>query len=78
MKKIEKNSIKYLIIQTLAIIIFAIIIYPLIDLALCKLITHTEFVYSVNEHIIEPIIYGTILGIVFFMIDRKANSKKGE
>ncbi|MBR5046491.1 hypothetical protein IKX73_02590 [Candidatus Saccharibacteria bacterium] len=76
MKKIETTSIKYLIFQSLAIAIAGIIIWPLLDLFICNVITHTEFVYSVTDHIIEPIVFGCILGIVLWAVERKANSKK--
>ena len=71
MKNIEKGSIKYLIILIILISLFGMILYPLFDLVYYKLITNKEFVYSIKNHIIEPIIFGFILGIIFFIIDRK-------
>ena len=71
----EKESIKHLIVLIIAISIFGMILYPLFDLIYCKFITNNVFVYSVNEHIIKPITFGIILGIVFWIIDRKSKRK---
>lgn len=75
MNKIEKGSVKYLIILILFISIFGMILYPLFDLILCKFITKTEFIYSIYSHIIQPITFGIILGIVFFISDKRKNKK---
>ena len=70
MKTIQKGSIKYLIISTIAIMIAGIIIYPLFDLLYTKFITHSEFIYSVKEHIIKPIEIGFIMGICLWIFDK--------
>ena len=67
----EKGSIKHLIVLIVAISIFGMILYPLFDIIICKFITNSKFVYSVNEHIIKPFIFGIIMGIVFWVIDKK-------
>jgi len=51
------------------------IIYPLFDLILCKFITNTEFAYSFKSYIIQPIIAGTIAGIVLWSVDKKSIKK---
>ena len=73
MKNEEKESIKHLIMLIIWIIIFGLILYPIFDLIYCKFITNSRFVYSVNDHIIKPIIIGVIAGIVFFIVDKKKN-----
>lgn len=70
MKKIDKNSILYLIILIISISIAGIILYPLLDILYYKFITHSKFVYSVREHIIEPIIFGCIAGTVFWLVEK--------
>ena len=72
--KIEKGSTKHLIIQTAAIIIAGIIIFPLADFII-SLIFNTQFTYSVEEHIFEPIMYGIVLGIVLWILDKKSIKK---
>ncbi len=72
MSKIEKGSIKHLISLILSIAIAGMILWPLFDLIVCKVFTHTEFVYSVPEHVVEPITFGCILGIVFWILDKKS------
>lgn len=67
----KKDNIKYLVIWIFSIAIFGMILYPLFDLIICKFITNSRFIYSVNEHIIKPIFFGIILGLVLWVVDRK-------
>ena len=71
MKNIENGSIVYLWIQIFLFSVMAIIIWPLLDLFICKVFTRSEFVYSVVEHIIKPIIFGVMAGFVFWLFDKK-------
>ena len=77
--KIERGSIAHFLIQTIAIIIAGIVLYPLFDLILCKFITNSEFIYSVHKHIIQPISFGFITGIILWVVEngiKIGNSKK--
>ena len=74
MKEIKKGSTQHLIIQIIIIIIAGLILFPLLDFII-SLIFRTEFAYSVNDHIIEPIFYGVVLGIVMWAIDKKSLKK---
>lgn len=67
----KKDNIKYSVIWIFSIAIFGMILYPLFDLIICKFITNSRFIYSVNEHIIKPIFFGIILGLVLWVVDRK-------
>ena len=71
MKKIERGSIKYLILLIVATALFGIILYPLFNLILCQFITNTEFTYSINRFIIQPIIFACAYGLTFWLIDKK-------
>lgn len=71
MKNIDKGSVKYLILQILTIDIFGLILYPLFDFLLCKFITNSNFAYTVYDHIISPLVFCTIVGFVFWLVDRK-------
>lgn len=71
MKNIEKGSIKYLIILIITVAVFGMILYPLFDFLLCKFITNSEFTYSVNNHIVEPILFACIFGIASWSVDKK-------
>ena len=71
MKAIEKGSIKHLIIQIVSISIWGIILYPLFDYILFKYITKSTFVYSIHDHVIQPIIFGFFTGTVLWIVDRK-------
>ncbi len=74
-KGIEKGSVQHLIIQIISIIIAGLIIFPLCDFLFCKILQNTNFVYSVNDHIIEPIIFGVIAGLIFWTLDKKSVKK---
>lgn len=71
MKKIERNSVKYLIILITMVALFGIILYPLFDFVYYKFITNSEFVYSVKSHIVQPIIFACIFGTTFWVVGRK-------
>ena len=73
MKKLKENRALCLIVNGLATGLAGIIIWPLLDLILCKLITRTDFVYSVHEHIIQPIIFGFIISIIIDLTFRRKN-----
>ena len=76
MKNIEKGSVKYLIISTLAIIIAGIILYPILDFLYTKFITNSTFTYSITSHVIAPIGIGAIIGIALWLIDKVSNKNK--
>ena len=71
MKNIDKNSIKYLIILVVTCALFGIILYPLFELIFCKLITHKEFVYSIYNHLVEPILFAIVFGITYWFFGKK-------
>ena len=75
MKDIERGTIKHLVILIITISIFGMIIYPLFDLAICKFITNSEFVYSFKSYIIQPIIAAIIAGTVLWVVEKKSNKK---
>ncbi len=73
---IERKSIKYLLALIFIISIFGMILYPIFDLIIYKFITHVEFSYSISKYIVEPIIVGFFMGMVFWIADVKRLSKK--
>lgn len=74
MNKISKNKWIQLLITIIVTIIIAALIFPLLDY-IYSLITHKSFVYSINNHIIEPIIWGIILGLISWGLDMRKNKK---
>ena len=74
MKKIERGSIKYLIILIISTFLFAIIIYPLVDLICCEFFTKKEFIYSIEDYIIQPLIFSLVFGVTYWFVDKKLNS----
>jgi len=69
---IEKGSIQHLIILIVAIAISGMILYPIFDYVLCSYITNSDFVYSTHEYIVQPILYGAILGTVLWVTEKKS------
>lgn len=78
MKKIKSTSIAFLFIQIIALIVAAMIIWPLLDMFLCNVFTNSEFHYSVFEHVVEPIIFGVIAGIIFWIINIITEKRKAK
>ena len=59
--------------------IMGIITYPLFDFILNKFFTKEEFTYSIQQHLISPIIFGIILSIVlYFPLREPSNNKKSK
>ena len=75
MKKIESTSVQYLVLLIVTIAVAGMIIWPLFDMFWCAVISRTEFVYSVVDHLVEPIVFGCIAGMVFWVIEKKKAKK---
>ena len=73
MKNIKVGTVKCMIIEIIAVSLFGIILYPLFDLILCNFITNSEFKYSVYSHIVQPVLFGCIFGVVSFLFYRNKN-----
>lgn len=69
--KIERGSLKYLVILIIIMSLCGFIIYPLLDFVFCKFITNSNFSYSFKEHILEPFTYSIILATCLFLLDKK-------
>ena len=74
MDKISENKWIQLLVTIIITIIVATLVFPLLDY-IYSLITHNSFVYSFNKHILEPIIFGIIFGLLswWFDIRKKKN-----
>ena len=71
MEKIRNNKILYFFAQVVYNTIFAMIVWPLIDIIFDK----NKFIYSVNDHIIQPIMYGFFI-VIFTNILKSISNKK--
>ena len=67
--KIEKGSVLSLLSYIVSLAVFAIILWPIFDWLLAKFINHSTFTYSVADHIVSPIIFGVICGLIYWLID---------
>ena len=72
-EKVKNNKGLKILFNAIGTAIAGIILWPLFDLILCKWITKTQFVYSVHEHILQPIIFGVIVSFIvdIFFISKK-------
>ena len=61
MKKDDINILLYLCIQIVVNTVIAMIVWPILDIIICNVFTHSQFIYSVNQHIIQPIVFGLII-----------------
>lgn len=70
MKMIDKGSTKHLILLIIITAIIAMIIYPLLDYFYYKLIVNREFVYTVHNYIVEPIVFACIFGTTCWILSK--------
>ena len=70
MKAMERGTTKYLVILIIVTAVCGIILYPLYDFIVCRFITHSDFIYSIHSHVIQPIMFGCIFGVTFWTIDK--------
>lgn len=72
MKNIERGSIKHLLVLIIVTALCGMAFYPLLDLIVCKLFTHSDFAYSVYNHLIQPIIFSIVFGTTFWIAEKKS------
>ena len=72
MKKIEYRSNGRIVLETFLTIVFAMILWPLFDLV----IKGDKFEYNVFDYIVQPIIFGLIVGIVIWIMNARNKKKK--
>lgn len=65
--KIRKNRIKSSFIMALATFVAAVILWPLFDLFWHSIITHSEFVYTLKDYLLEPALFAVIFGIITYI-----------
>ena len=75
MKNIQRGSTKHLILLIAGIALCGFIIYPLFDLIFCQFVNSRDFVYSVPNHIVQPIIGAVVSGSVIWAVERKMSNK---
>ena len=77
MSKIDKTSVVYILLEAVAVSVAGIILWPILDLLYHNIITHSDFNYSVFEHIVGPIVFGCFWGIISW-INAILKSKRGK
>ena len=75
MKKFLENKWVQLILYIIVAAIMAMIVFPLLDY-IWALINKNTFVYSFNNHIRDPIIFGVLLGIFSHLMHLGSKNKK--
>ena len=76
MKKIKNENNNYILAYGISFVLAGIVLYPLFDVILCKFITHSEFVYSFHEHVIQPTLFGVIMTLFLYMAENGFKFKK--
>ena len=74
MEKINNNKILFFFVQFITTAIIAIIVYLLVDLFICNVIDKREFIYSVDRHLVGPIMTGLFTAV--FLVVFKVKSEK--
>ena len=74
-KKIQ-NKFLQIFLFWLSAAVIAMIIWPLMDLFWATVITHTNFVYTIKDYILEPLAFAALLTLVFFCFKAFAKEKK--
>ena len=67
--KVERGSFKHYLLLVIFMILMGIIIYPILDLIICKFLTQTKFVYTAKEYIFKPMLHGLCIGSGLYFID---------
>ncbi len=67
----KKNSKLYYLLFGITTVVMGMILYPILDLIWAKFVTHSPFVYSVRDHIIDPVVFATIITIVYYFTRKK-------
>ena len=75
MKNIEKGSIKYLLLLLVIYVSVGLILYPILDFLYYKLITKSNFVYSIQADVIKPIAICSIMGICSWFMEKNKNKR---
>ena len=65
-KKIENPALQALIYFAITLII-SLILWPLLDLLICAVFTHSSFHYNFNDYVIEPLIFSVIFTLIFYI-----------
>ena len=67
--KIRRGSFTHYILLVVCTILLMIILYPILDLIICKFFTHGKFIYTFKEYILKPIMHGLCIGSGLFFVD---------
>ncbi len=66
------------LIYFFSVLIMSFILFPLLDMLWCAIITHTNFSYNPQDYILEPFIFSILITLFFYIpvITRKAKTEK--
>ena len=73
-KKIGNKYLQILVFWAISAVA-AMIIWPLLDLFWAGVITHSEFHYTVQDYVIEPLAFAVLITLVFFCFKAFAKEK---
>lgn len=70
-RKLVRGSKRYLIFQMNIIAIAGMILRSLFDWMICKFITNATFIYTDENYIWGPLLFGIFMGTIIWLIDKK-------
>lgn len=77
MEKLNNNKVLRFFVQFITNTIFAMILWPLLDMFFRVVVDKQEFIYSVQKHILEPVMFGFFMAI-FLMIGKRNTNKESK
>lgn len=63
------DRITKFITEFIVVSVFAMVAYPLLDMAYCHLISHTAFAYNAIQHVAVPVIVGAVFATIGLVIN---------
>lgn len=65
----KPGTFKLYFIQFIAIFIAAVVLWPIFDIIYNAVFTHSAFVYTAHQYILQPLIFAIIFAIISYLID---------
>ena len=65
----EPGTFKLYLVQFIAVFIACIILWPIFDIIYNAVFTHSAFIYTAHQYILQPLIFAIIFAIISYLID---------
>ena len=71
MREKEVSSLVYWLFYFIGISVAGFIIYPLFDMLWATFVSRSPFEYTIQDHIISPIVFACIMSTIYTIFRRK-------